>query len=60
MIAALAVSTVVSLLSWHLYENQFLKLKRLFEYREPSVAPLPLHVTEPKSDQRRIPVESAA
>lgn len=33
MISATVVSVVLALISWHLYEKQFLKLKRLFPYQ---------------------------
>jgi peptidoglycan/LPS O-acetylase OafA/YrhL len=32
-----AISIAAALLSWHLYEKQFLKLKRFFEYRAPTL-----------------------
>jgi peptidoglycan/LPS O-acetylase OafA/YrhL len=36
--ACFAISIAVALLSWHLYEKHFLKLKRFFEYRGHSPA----------------------
>jgi peptidoglycan/LPS O-acetylase OafA/YrhL len=44
-----AASIVVALLSWHLFEKQFLKLKRFFEYRaiDPAATPiLPLELAK--------------
>jgi peptidoglycan/LPS O-acetylase OafA/YrhL len=45
--ACFAISIAVALLSWHLYEKHFLKLKRFFEYRghapaTPAAAPAQL------------------
>jgi peptidoglycan/LPS O-acetylase OafA/YrhL len=37
------VSFVVAYLSWHLYEAQWLKLKKYFEYREPRHEPRATH-----------------
>jgi peptidoglycan/LPS O-acetylase OafA/YrhL len=34
MMIAIGISVLVAILSWHLYEKHFLKLKRFFEYSE--------------------------
>ena len=31
------ISVGIALVSWHLYEKHFLKLKRFFEYRAPTL-----------------------
>ncbi|HEV8607413.1 MAG TPA: acyltransferase [Tepidisphaeraceae bacterium] len=36
---AIGISTLVAVLSWHLYEKHFLKLKKFFEYGEKKAAP---------------------
>jgi peptidoglycan/LPS O-acetylase OafA/YrhL len=38
LVVGMIVSFLVAYLSWHLYEAQWLKLKKYFEYREPRVA----------------------
>jgi peptidoglycan/LPS O-acetylase OafA/YrhL len=38
-LARIAISVALALASWHLFEKQFLKLKRYFEYQKPRRKP---------------------